>query len=94
MEPVGGLMNYAFYANLASLFFGFLSAIFWVLAAVVKAPPPAGYEGVKNANTFKATIVDGGELYGTLRLQAKWNSRAAFSAAAAASFLILSSLLV
>lgn len=75
-------MDYVFYVNLASLLFGLLSAIFWVVSAIAKAPPPPGYEGVKNADTWKATIVDGGELYGTLRLQSKWNSRAAIAAAA------------
>lgn len=37
---------------------------------------------MQNTESWKATIVDGGELYGTLRLQAKWNSRAAWAAAA------------
>ena len=86
-------MDCAFFANMASLLFGFLSAIFWVLAAIVKAPPPEGFQGVQNTESWKATIVDGGELFGTLRLQAKWNSRAAFAAAAAAISAILANLL-
>lgn len=74
-------MDSAFCVNLASVFAGLLSTIFWFVSAIVKAPPPPGYEGVRNADTWKAIIVDGGELYGTLRLQSKWNSRAAFAAA-------------
>jgi len=80
-------------ANLVSLFFGILSALFWVLAAVAKAPPPPGYEGVENANSWKVTIVDGGELYGTLRLQSKWNSRAAFAAAVTVFFQVIATAL-
>lgn len=82
-------MSCALAANLVSLLFGVLSAFFWVLAARAKAPPPAGFEGVENTNSWKATIVDGGELYGTLRLQSKWNSRAAFAAAATVFFQVI-----
>lgn len=90
MEPdQGAFMSCALVANFVSLFFGVLSAFFWVKAAIAKAPPPAGFEGVKNTNSWKATIVDGGELYGTLRLQSRWNSRAAFAAAATVFFQVI-----
>lgn len=86
-------MSYAIVVNVLSLVAGAISAIFWVLAATRKAPPPEGYEGVQNAHTWKATIVDGGELYGTLRLQAKWNSRAAWAASAAVALQIIYNLI-
>lgn len=79
--------------NVLSLISGALSAVFWVTAATVKAPPPPGYEGVQNAESWDATIVDGGELFGTLRLQAKWNSRAAWAASAAVSLQVLFNLM-
>lgn len=53
----------------------------WVTSAVVKAPRPPGFENSPDGDFYKATIVNGGELYGTLRLQSKWNSRAAVAAA-------------
>jgi hypothetical protein len=39
------------------------------------------------------TIVNGGELIGTMRAQSKWNSRAAFAAAATITLQILAGLL-
>ncbi|MCC2950747.1 hypothetical protein [Pseudomonas sp. 203-8] len=74
--------------NVLSLVAGALSAVFWVKAAMAKAAPPPGFEDVKNTDSWKAIIVDGGELYGTLRLQARWNSRAAWVAAAAVALQI------
>ena len=32
-------------ASIGSLLFGLLSAVFWVVSAVVKAPPPPKLEG-------------------------------------------------
>ena len=70
--------------NATSLLFGVLSAAFLVEAAVAKAPPPLGFEDSPDGDFWKATIVNGGELYGTLHLQSKWNSRAAIVAVAIA----------
>lgn len=76
-------MDLASAASMASLVAGLASAVFWIRAATCKAPPPSDFEGIQNADTWKATIVNGGELYGTLRMQAKWNSWAAWAASAA-----------
>lgn len=86
-------MDYALIANGASLVFGVMSAAFWVTSAVVKAPPPPGFENSPDGDFYKATIVNGGELYGTLRLQSKWNSRAAFAAAATVALQVAANLI-
>lgn len=69
--------------SIGSLFFGLLSAIFWVLSAVAKAPPPPDLEGKPDGSYWGGNVLNGGDLFGTLRAQARWNSRAAFAASAA-----------
>ncbi|MNK95848.1 hypothetical protein D3C87_1161060 [compost metagenome] len=69
-------------ANVASLIVGLASAGFWVIAAIVKAPVPPEFKGMPDGDYWKCAVIDGGELFGTLRLQSRWNSRAAFAAAA------------
>ena len=86
-------MDCALLVNAASLGSGALSAVFWVVAAVVKAPPPPGFEGKPDGDYWKCSILNGGELLGTLRLQSKWNSRAAFAAAAAVALQVTSNLM-
>ncbi|MGH8382591.1 hypothetical protein [Pseudomonas sp.] len=86
-------MDCALMVNVASLVSGVLSAAFWVKSAVVKAPPPPGLENSPDIDSWDATIVNGGELYGTLRLQSKWNSRAAIAAAVTVSLQALATLL-
>ncbi|MCY1276894.1 hypothetical protein D3C76_619260 [compost metagenome] len=81
-------MDWAVAANVASLIAGSLSAAFWIKAAVVKAPPPPDLEGKPDGDYWKGTIVNGGDLLGTLRLQAKWNSLAAWAASAAVALQI------
>lgn len=80
-------------ANVGSLVFGVLSAAFWVVSAVAKAPPPPGFENSPDGDFWKAHIFDGGDLHGTMRLQAKWNSRAAFAAAVAVFLQVVGSIL-
>jgi hypothetical protein len=87
------IVNCVLIVNATSLLFGVLSAAFWVTAAVVKAPPPSGFENSPDGDFWKATIVDGGELYGTLRLQSKWNSRAAFAAAVTVALQVAANLI-
>jgi len=86
-------VDYAEIANVASLGTGLISAAFWVVAAIVKAPPPEGLNGKPDGEYWKGTIVNGGELIGTLRAQSKWNSWAAFAAAATMSLQIASNFL-
>ena len=76
----------------ASIAIGLVSACCWVAAAVVTAPPPAGLKGKPDAEYWKGNIVGGGELLGTLRAQARWNSVAAFSAAFAVMLQVASKL--
>ncbi|WP_164558298.1 hypothetical protein [Pseudomonas viridiflava] len=75
-------MDIAQLANVASLIAGLASAGFWVIAAVVKAPVPPEFKGMPDGDYWKCAVIHGGELFGTLRSQSKWNSRAAFAAAA------------
>ncbi|NWF12486.1 hypothetical protein HX785_02215 [Pseudomonas reactans] len=75
-------MDYAQIANVASLGSGLLSAAFWVVSAKAKAPLPPEFEGMPDGSYWKIDIFNGGDLSGTMRLQAKWNSRAAVAAAA------------
>ncbi|QPG62118.1 hypothetical protein HFV04_021705 [Pseudomonas sp. BIGb0427] len=86
-------MNWVLVANVGSLVFGVLSAAFWVASAIAKAPPPPGFENSPDGDFWKASIFNGGDLRGTMRLQAKWNSRAAFAAAAAVLLQVLTTLL-
>ncbi|WP_339539140.1 hypothetical protein [Pseudomonas sp. RA_15y_Pfl2_54] len=76
-------MSIATMASIGSLLFGLLSAVFWVVSAVVKAPPPPELEGKPDGSYWGGNVLNGGDLYGTLRAQSKWNSRAAFAASAA-----------
>lgn len=69
-------------ANFASLVVGLASVGFWVIAAIVKVPVPPGFKVMPNGDYWKCAVIDGGELFGTLRLRSKWNSRAALAAAA------------
>jgi hypothetical protein len=69
--------------NFGSLVCGLVSAVFWVVSAVVKAPPADGLEGKPDGSYWGGNVLNGGDLYGTLRAQARWNSRAAFAASAA-----------
>jgi hypothetical protein len=80
-------------ASIGSLIFGFVSAFCWVISAVVKAPPAEGLEGKPDGSYWGGDILNGGDLYRTLRLQAKWNSIAAFSASAAVLLQIAAGLL-
>lgn len=75
-------MDIAVAINAASLVTGLTSAICWVAAAVVKAPPPKGLEGQPDGAYWGGIVSNGGELLGTLKRQAKWNSAAAFTASA------------
>lgn len=86
-------MDYSQMANVASLVAGLLSAAFWVAAAVVKAPAPLEFQDKPDGDYWKCAVIDGGELFGTLRLQSKWNSRAAFAAAATVLLQIATSML-
>ncbi|MNL70112.1 hypothetical protein D3C87_1950650 [compost metagenome] len=86
-------MDYAQVANVASLVAGLFSAAFWVAAAVAKAPVPSEFKGKSDGDYWKCAVIDGGELLGTLRLQSKWNSRAAFAAAATVLLQIAASML-
>lgn len=79
--------------SIGSLIFGFVSAICWVISAVVKAPPAAGLEGKADGSYWGGNVLNGGDLYGTLRAQAKWNSIAAFSASVAVLLQIVSGLI-
>jgi len=74
-------VDYAQMANVTSLGVGFLSAAFWVVSAKAKAPLPPEFEGMPDGDYWKINIFNGGDLSGTMRLQAKWNSRAAVAAA-------------
>lgn len=76
----------------ASIAVGLASACCWVAAAVVKAAPPEGMKGRPDGQSWRGTIVGGGELLGTLRAQARWNSFAAFAAAFAVMLQIASKL--
>jgi hypothetical protein len=80
--------------NIGSLIFGFSSAISWVISAVVKAPPPKGLEGKPDGTYYRGTLLNGGELFGTLRAQAKWNSIAALLASGAVLLHIAAGFLV
>lgn len=86
-------MDCALIANVASLVFGVLSAAFWVKAAVVRAPSPPGFETSPDGEFWKATIVNGGELIGTIRAQSRWNSLAAFAAALTVTLQVASGLI-
>ncbi|MDU4058681.1 MAG: hypothetical protein E7H60_19255 [Pseudomonas oryzihabitans] len=67
--------------NYAGLGFGAFSAGFWLVSAVVKAPPPEGLEGKPDGTYGGGSIVNGGDLFGTIKAQSRWNSRAATFAA-------------
>lgn len=86
-------MDYALAANSASLVFGVISAAFWVKSAVVKAPVPPEFEGKPDGDYWDCAVIGGGELFGTLRLQSKWNSRAAFAAAITVSLQVAANML-
>lgn len=76
-----------------SLAAGVISAVCWVIAAVVKVKPPKELRGKPDGDYWKAMVVNGADLIPTLRAQAKWNSIAAFAAAAAILLQITSTLL-
>lgn len=80
-------------ASIGSLIFGLVSAICWVISAVVKAPPAEGLEGKPDGSYWGGNVLNGGDLYGTLRAQAKWNSIAAFAASVAVLLQIVSGLI-
>jgi hypothetical protein len=86
-------VDYALIANGASLIVGVMSAAFWVTSAVVKAPRPPGFEISPDGDFYKATIVNRGELYGALRLQSKWNSRATVAAAVTVALQVVANLI-
>ncbi|DBA08608.1 TPA_asm: hypothetical protein [Pseudomonas phage vB_PaeP-D14I] len=86
-------MCLASFVSSASLVAGLISAGCWVIAAVVKVAPPKELRGKPDGDYWKATVVNGGDLIPTLRAQAKWNSIAAFAAAAAVLLQIASTLL-
>ncbi len=71
-----------------SLCTGLLSAVFWVAAAFVKAPVHPELAGKPDGAYWTGLVVNGGDLLGTARKQAKWNSAAALAAAATVLFQI------
>jgi len=77
----------------ASLLAGLISAACWVVAAVVKVDPPEELRGKPDGDYWPGTVVNGGDLIGTLKAQARWNSAAAFSAALAILLQITSAML-
>ena len=83
-------MDYAFITNVASLIAGSLSAGFWVAAAVAKGPPDPNFAGQADGMRWGKYLVDGRDLLLTLRVQAKWNSRAAIAAAITVTLQIVS----
>lgn len=74
-------MDLSAIANIASLVTGAASAAFWVKAAVVKSPPAEGLEEKPDGRYWRGIVINGGDLIGTLKAQAKWNSAAAIAAA-------------
>ncbi len=76
-------MDWRFAANVLSLVAGGASAICWVMAAVVKVAPPESLKGKEDGSYWDGIVVNGADLLKTARAQAKWNSFAAFAAAAA-----------
>lgn len=80
-------------ASNGSIIFAFVSAICWVISAVVKAPPAEGLEGKPDGSYRGGNVLNGGDLYRTLRAQAKWNSIAAFSTSVAVLLQIAAGLL-
>jgi hypothetical protein len=85
MEPEAEVsMNCELIVDLASLCTGLLSAVFWVISAVIKVAPPPSLVGKPDDSYWDGIVVNGGDLLKTMRAQSKWNSLAAFAAAATA----------
>ena len=71
----------ALFCNVISIFFAFLAAYWWYLAATDE--PPLGHVEMGSPDMLIDMKVS---LVGMVKLQAKWNRRAAASAAVAAIF--------
>jgi hypothetical protein len=80
-------------SSIGSLIFGLASAICWIISALVRVPPAKGLEGKPDGSYWAGDVLNGGDLYGTLRAQSKWNSIAAFAASAAVLLQIAAGLL-
>ncbi|WP_406834027.1 hypothetical protein [Pseudomonas asiatica] len=85
-------MGWVLLFDYMSIAAGVVSAACWVKSAIVKVDPPQGLEGLPDGEYMDGTILNGGEMIGTLRAQARWNSIAAFAAAAAVSLQVLAKL--
>lgn len=79
--------------NAGSLLAGFISAGFWIKAALVKVPPPEIFKGKPDDMYMGHIIVGGADLIPTMRAQAKWNSAAAVAAAVTVLLQIAANLL-
>lgn len=71
-------------ADYGSIAAGVMSAVCWVVAALVKVDPPESLRGKPDDSYWDGIVVSGGDLIKTLRAQARWNSAAAIAAAVAA----------
>ncbi|WAB92013.1 hypothetical protein OSS47_28525 [Pseudomonas citronellolis] len=76
-------------ASGASLVAGAISAVCWVVAATVKVDPPEELRGKPDGDYWPGIVANGADLIKTLAAQAKWNSAAAFAAAAAIALQIV-----
>lgn len=70
---------------LCSLIAGLLSAFFWIRSARAKVVAPPEFQGKKDGLYHAGIVLSGGaDLVASLHAQSVWNSRAAYTAAAAA----------
>ncbi|WP_432262967.1 hypothetical protein [Cupriavidus sp. TMH.W2] len=73
--------------NVGTIVFGAASSYCWVRSASARVPHAhASGDGMFHDGTI---AVDGADLVGSLKLQAKWNTRAAICAAVATGFQVL-----
>lgn len=82
-------MTWVMLADYGSIAVGAVSAACWVAAAVVKVDPPESLKGKPDDSYWDGIVVDGADLIKTMRLQARWNSLAAASAAIAISLQVM-----
>ncbi|WP_414155707.1 hypothetical protein [Pseudomonas sp. BNK-43-a] len=78
-------MNLVVFADYGSITAGAISALCWVVAAVVKVAPPDELKGKPDGDYWKGIVFNNSDLIKTLRAQARWNSAAAMAAAIAVS---------
>lgn len=78
-------MNWVMLADYGSIAAGAVSALCWVVAALVKVDPPDELKGKPDGEYWKGIVVNDADLIKTLSAQARWNSAAALAAAAAVS---------